>query len=265
MLIGVLSCGCSRYRHIDAAISDLTVSEKTFSTITIGESIGKARDTLGIAARHEFTVLEPDGEYSLICCYFSGGDSFFWLLFRDRTLLKIIAPFSFPELVETYPYEGTTATRLKSWDIDDPGVNVRIRRVIDSPALTRDQIHDCFHQDTNTTSWNVFPAFLLSGYLWKAAPQMEKDYETTERLFKQYDGCQAELGMRTEDTEKLYGKPKRIFTAKNGDIAQIYGGVQELQVNPQLAFTGMVVVSDKNGRAKAIYSHMFFNDEWIEK
>jgi hypothetical protein len=71
--------------------------------------------------------------------------------------------------------------------------------------------------------------------------------------------------MSNQDVEVLYGKPLRVITTKNGETARIYGESvesRELQVNPQLAFTGMAVVSDANGRVIAVYSHVFFNDEW---
>lgn len=246
-------------------VKRLTVPEKTLLGITNGTSLDSLRSEVGIAARHEFTVEETNGNYTLITCCFSGGDNALWLLFHDKILIKIVEPFSFPELVETYPYQGTTASRRKLWDIDGPvqaGINAK---VIDAPALTHDQIIDYLRPDTNTTSgsWNVFPAFLLSGFLWKAAPQIEKDYETNEELSKRYDGCQASLGMSAEDIEKLYGKPLQVFTTKNGETARIYGDTRHLEfINSLLAFTGMAVVSDAKGHVTAIYSDGFFNDEW---
>jgi len=81
-------------------------------------------------------------------------------------------------------------------------------------------------------------------------------------LSKRYDGCRANLGMNTEDIEKLYGKPLRIFTTKNGETARIYGDTRYLDINSLIAFTGMAVVSDSKGHVTAIYSNGFFNDEW---
>jgi len=246
----------------------LTVSEKTFLTITNGETLDTITNVFGLAARHVFTVAEADGNYILINCFVPDADGpSFWLLFRNKILVKTIKPFSFPELLETYPYEGTTATRIKSWDIDDPGIVGRIRTIIDAPAMTHDQVIDDLRPCKNTTSgsWNVFPAFLLSGFLWKAAPQIEKDYETNEELLKHYDGCQINLGVSADDIEKLYGKPLRVFTTKNGETARIYGygETRELQVNPLLAFAGLAIVSDASGHVTAIYSGFpFFNEEW---
>jgi len=252
-------------------VKRLTVPEKTLLAITNGESLDTVRSTVGIAARPEFTVAETNGSYTLISCYFSGGDNALWLLFHDQSLFKIIEPFSFPELVETYPYQGTTASRTKSWDINDPGIAGRITKVIDAPALTHDQILNDLkpYSGAGMEPLNILPAFLLAGLPAGSADkwmsQIEKDYEINEKLFKLYDGCRANLGMSNQDVEVLYGKPLRVITTKNGETARIYGESvesRELQVNPQLAFTGMAVVSDANGRVIAVYSHVFFNDEW---
>jgi len=258
--------GCtSRYRHINSMVKRLTVPEKTFLAITNGTSLDMVRNTFGIAASHSFTVAETGGNYTLISCFVRNADGpSFWLLFRDKMLFKIIKPFSFPELIETYPYRGTTATRAKSWDIDDPAINGSITKIIDASALTRDEIVNDLkpYSGAGMEPLNILPAFLLSGYLWRGLPQLEKGYEINEELSKRYDGCRANLGMNTEDIEKLYGKPLRIFTTKNGETARIYGDTRYLDINSLIAFTGMAVVSDSKGHVTAIYSNGFFNDEW---
>lgn len=259
-------CGCSaRYSHIDSMVKRLTVPEKTFLTITNGLSLDVMRSTLGIAARHEFTITESNANYTLVSCFVPDADGpNFWLLFRDKTMIKIIQPFSFPELLETYPYQGTTASRVKSWDIDDAGIMGRVRKIIDAPELTHDELLNALkpYNGKGMQPLNILPAFLLTGYAKRMAPQIEKGYEINEELSKRYDGCQANLGMSTEDIEKLYGKPLRVFTTKNGQTARIYGDTRYLEINSLLAFGGMAVVSDAKGQVTAIYSHQFFNDEW---
>lgn len=247
-------------------VKKLTVPEKTFLTITNGESFETITNILGLAARHEFTAAETNGNYILLYCFVPDADGpSFWLLFRDKTLLKLIKPFTFPELLETYPYQGTTASRIKSWDIDDAGISERIGKVINAPAMTHDQILDDLRPDTNTTSgsWNVFPAFILSGWFWKAGPKIERDYETNEQLLQRYNGCQANLGMSAEDVEKFYGKPLRVFTTKKGETARIYGDTRHLEfMNSLLGFNGLAIVTDTKGRVTVIYSDWFFNEEW---
>jgi len=273
LLLAVLGlCSCSSGRsNVDSTIKNLTVPQAAFLAITNGESLDAITNTFGIAARFEFTVAETNGVYTLVSCLVPDADGYsFWLLFRDKTLLKIIRPFSFPELLETYPYQGTTATRIKSWDVDDPGIEKRTASVIDAPALTHDQIENMLNglqhkpSTTSGSSWSIIPAFLLSGIMSKAAPQIEKDYETNESLLQRYNGCSANIGMDTNEVEKFYGKALRVFTTKNGETARIYGyaGTRELQVNPQLVFRGLAIVSDAKGQVVAIYGNGFFNDEW---
>jgi hypothetical protein len=102
----------------------------------------------------------------------------------------------------------------------------------------------------------IGPSFPLSSI------RRPKPLAKTSRLSKRYDGCQANLGMNIEDIEKLYGKPLRVFTTKNGQTARIYGDTRYLEINSLLAFGGMAVVNDAQGRVTAIYSHQFFNDGW---
>jgi hypothetical protein len=267
LLNAFVLCGCSsRNSDIDSMVKKLTVSEKTFLAITNGESFEAATNILGIAARLEFMAAETNGNYTLINCFVPDADGpSFWLLFRDKKLFKIIKPFSFPEQMETYPYEGTTASRIKSWDIDDPGITQRIRKVIDAPNITHDDIINDLRPNTNTTSgsWNVFPAFILSGWFWKVGPKIEKDYKANEQLLEHYYGCQANLGLSAEDVEKLYGKPLRVFSTKNGETARIYGDTRHLEfMNSLLSFIGLAIVTDAKGRVTAIYSDWFFNEEW---
>jgi hypothetical protein len=263
-------CGCSsRHSDLNSPVETLTVPEKRLLAVTNGESFWAITNMLGIAARHEFTVHETNGNYTLVSCYYAGGDDALWLVFHDKTLMKIIEPFSFPELLETYPYQGTTATRIKSWDIDDPGINQRVQKVIDAPALTPDKIANKVNssaesQTTASRSGNLIPAIFLSGILGKMAPQVANDYVINEDLLERYNGCAAKIGMDTNAIEKLYGKPLRVFTVKDGGMARIYayGEMRELQVNPQLVFRGLAVVSDVKGQVTAVYSGGFFSAAW---
>lgn len=270
LLIALCLYGCSaRHNDLDKAVKSLTVPERSLLTITNGESFETITNAFGIAARLEFTFKETNvNSYTLISCYFAGGDDALWLVFRDKTLLKIIKPVSFPELLESYPYQGTTATRIKSWDIDDSDIEFRIKRVIDTPALTRSEIENILNDSHSGTAsgsaWNIIPASLMSGTLAKETPLIEKDYKTNENLLERYNGCLASVGMDKNAVEALYGKPLRIITTKGGETARIYGyeGTKELQVNPQLVFRGLAIVSNAKGQVTAVYSGAFFCDEW---
>jgi hypothetical protein len=247
-------------------VKKLTVAENDLLAITNGESLDTITNQFGVAARLEFTAAEKNGVFTLVGCYTFEGENALWLVFRDGTLIKIIESFSFPELMETYPYQGTTASRIKSWDIDDPGIEERINKVVDAPALTHQEaVNDLKpYNGAGSEPLNILPALVLTGIGEKMTSQLEKDYDLNEKLLEDYNGCKANVGMSAEQVEKIYGKPLRILTAKNGTTARIYGynESRELQVNPQLAFAGIAVVSDEKGRVTAIYGHVFFNEEW---
>jgi len=94
--------------------------------------------------------------------------------------------------------------------------------------------------------------------------RIKKDYKTNAELLKRYDGFRADLGVTVEQVDALYGKPLRLMPVKGGQTARIYGDRRELQVNPAYSFSCVAVVFDSQGRATNIYSHGFFNDEWIK-
>src|SRR5271154_2336749 len=142
----IIFCGCiSTYGQSASMEKKLTVPEKTFLAITNGSSLDAVTNILGIAGRHEFTVSEKKTNYTLIDCRECPNgnvddDNDIYLLFRDNILVKMMRPVSFPELRETYPYEGTTATRAKPWDIGDtPRL---FRKAINAPALTQSEMID---------------------------------------------------------------------------------------------------------------------------
>jgi hypothetical protein len=252
LLTAFLLAGCSQHRNSTKSIvNSLTATEETLLTITNGESFEAVTNILGIAARHEFTVSETDGVYTFISCYFDGGDDALWLLFHNQRLAKVIEPFSFPELLETYAYEGTTATRIKSWDIDDPGIEERVEKVIDAHWLTRERIAEQLRSD----------ATALSELSEETIP--DEDYIEDANLFERYNGNRATIGIGTNEIERLYGKPIRIIAANHGVVARIYGTKRSLNwVNPQLTFRGLAVISDAQGRVTAIYSDQFFCESW---
>jgi hypothetical protein len=182
----------------------------------------------------------------------------FCLLFCDKTLIKIISPV--PAELERYPYQGTTATRIKSWDIED---TKRVVNAINAPALTHAQIIDDLQPyNGKSMSLNVLPAFLLTGYFEKMTPRIRKDYATNQEFLQHYDGCRANLGMSAGQVETIFGKPLRIFPTINGQIVRIFGNNIDLQVNSAYLFSCVAVVFDRQERVLAIYSQDFFNDDW---
>ena len=97
----------------------------------------------------------------------------------------------------------------------------------------------------------------------KNMEQLESDYATNEMFLKLYDGCRASPGMRIEEVDALYGKPMRVFPAKNGQTVRIYGSNQDLEnIKPWLLFSCVAVIFNSAGNVTAIYSDDFFFDEW---
>jgi len=283
----IYCCGCiSNYgqsRVIDSLVKKLTVSKETFLTITNGSPLEAVTNILGIAARHEFTVSENKTNYTLIDCLECpngkvGDDNDIYLLFRDNILVKMMRPVSFPELRETYPYEGTTATRAKPWDIGEtPRL---VRKTIDAPALTQSEMVDYLKpydgkgMQHASIAENVFLAgafagvtVLTAGYpLWtwqQGNKELKNDYETNEVFLKLYDGCRASLGMSVDKVDALYGKPLRVLPMKNGQSARIYGDSRDFEnFNPGEQFSCVAVVFNPRGNVTAIYSSGYFCDEW---
>jgi hypothetical protein len=277
----IVCCGCiSNYgqsREINSLVKKLTVSKETFLTITNGSSLNAVTNILGIAARHEFTVSERKTNYTLIDCRECPNgkvddDNDIYLLFRDNILVKMMRPVSFPELLETYPYEGTTATRAKPWDIGDtPRL---VRKTIDAPTLTQSEMVDYLkpYDGKGMEPMNILPAVALAvviagpvglSNMDKSMKQLVNDYATNVLFLKLYDGCRASLGMSVEKVDALYGKPLRVFPMKNGQTARIYGDIREFEnLHPGEQFSCVAVVFNALGNVTAIYSDGYFCDDW---
>jgi hypothetical protein len=267
----LLFCVCSRPSDertdlaSDAAaiLTNLLVSEKTFLSIQEGAAFDTVTNMLGSTKRHGFTIAETNGAYILINCLVAVGAGVdFSLLFRDKTLVKVLElP---PGEMEAVPYRGTTWSRPKSWDIDD---KTYIEKTINVPPMNRDQIKahlDSLRLDKRTRGEpaNIMPAFLLTHYLERTWPQAKKNYETNHELRMRYDGCRANLGMTVEQVDALYGKPLHVFTTRHGWPARIYGDTRHLDINPLYRFSCIAVVFDAEGRVTNIYGEGFFNGDW---
>jgi len=264
-----LFSGCSnntgQFEDINSIAQKLLVSEKTFLAIDKGFSLERTKAILGRAAQHEFTVLCANNSYTLISCLISVGPSiddavYLSLLFSSKILIKII---ELPRAeIETYLVQGTPASRIKSWDVEDTSY---INKTIKSSEITRDQIQT-YLADLRVNRIKgvnrVMPAFVLTRYFDKMSSRLKRDYQMNNDLFQKYNGCLAELGMTNGQIEALYGIPLRVVSTKSGGKAQIYGIDRELQVNPVLHFSGLAVVFDAQEHVTAIYSGAFFNDDW---
>jgi hypothetical protein len=246
-------------------IRKVLVSDKTILAIKKGAFLDEVKNVLGIAARHEFTVSLPNGTYTLISCLGTDPDgNRFWFLFHDQVLEKMIYPLPPPS--ERVPYEGTTATRGKSWDIDD---QTRIINTIAGPALTQDQVAaDLKPYDGKGESWSVVPAALIVAVLTAGPIQfrymdyIRDEYKVNFDYLSRYDGCKASLGMSGEQIEAMFGKPLRVFYGKNGEIVRIYGRTRVFDLNWSYRFSGLAIVIDTQDHVTAVYGDQFFDDSW---
>jgi hypothetical protein len=255
-----LCAGCST----NSTLKNLTVPEKFFLTITNGSSLDAVRNAMGLAARHEFTISENTANYTLIKCSVSPDNknddvTSFDLLFCNNLLIKII----------DVPWFG----RARPLNIkNNPEL---IRNTISTQALAQAEILNKlrpYHDKEGSigmmggvfiTSCAVLLAPVTWAFMLENLMDSKGEYKANNELVKQYDGCRASLGMSAAEVDALYGKPLRILSMKNGEIARVYGDNQDLDdVEPWLRFSCVAVVFNSQENVKAIYSDDFFEDEW---
>lgn len=260
-------CSCSPApkipQNIESLVREQCVSESLLLGPTNGSSLKDVKTALGRAVRHEFTVLSTNGVWTQIGVIVDAGDGIqFSLLFLADKLVKITNPV-YPG-TEEYPYQGTTASRIKSWDIEDTGL---VQGALLAPALTSGQTRSACEDARQTHEkykghGNIAaPIFTALGV--GMLPRIEQQYPQNEELRQRYDGCRVLIGMNTNDVDALYGKPLRIFQTGTGRGARIYGDHRYLDaVNPSFRFSFVAIVFDAAQHVAAIYSNQFFNDDW---
>jgi hypothetical protein len=254
-----------RVLQITTMDNKMFVPEKTLLAIENGSTLDQVRKTLGNAARHEFTVTRPNGTYTFISCLGPDPDgNRIGFLFHDQVLEKMVYPLG--PVVERVPYQGTTASRVKSWDIND---QTRITKTIAAPPLPQAQLlSDLQPYDGKGESWSLVPAALVVGAVTSGPFQfryMERawnEHKVNLSYLSRYDGCNASLGITGEEIEAIFGKPLRVFSSDKGEHIRIYGQVGEFEVRPSIAFKGMAVVNDAQDRVIAVYSDQYFDDSW---
>jgi hypothetical protein len=266
----VVLCGChpetESLRTANSMTTPLAISTKLFLTITNGSSLNHVRNLCGTVARHEFTVLRNDSQFTLVSCYVCTDKKIedscsFYFLFRNDVLEKVQDLDSEPP--ERIPYQGTTMTRTKPWNIED---TTEITKAINAPPLSQTQIAHLLHPDkvTNSHPLNVLPAFLATGFFDKILPKIRQAYKTNEILLQRYDGCRVSIGMNVGNVEVQFGTPTHIFLTKSGFTVRVYGSEEELDVNPMFQYSPVAVLFDDRGLAKAVYSDAFFCDQWMK-
>jgi len=258
----------SDFWRLNNLIGRLLISKELFF-LTVGkedQSLEFLWEKAEVAIRHEFTINHNGNSYVLVSCLVHDGgivnsvssSTPFYLLFKDGKFEKILDKL--PSNIEVYSYKNTTATRIKTWSIDDTS---RIFQVLDSPSITSEEITEELKPYAGSKSMGNLPAVLITGYLGKTAQTTILDYQTNQKLLEQFDGCKVKLGMLVNDVDNLFGSPKNVFLIKAGGEVRLYGNDRELRmVNSSLLFSWVAVVFNGNGHAVAVYSNSFFCDAW---
>jgi hypothetical protein len=243
------------------------VAEDLFLSITNGSTVAGVRKMLGSAVRHEFTVVENGHSWMLIKCFLHTGEqesySFYQLLFCDDALVKTIGWI--PTEREEYPYEGTTATRFKPWDIEDLKY---VKKAMDAPVITPEQIRRDLEEaqaimNKFSNGQGNIPAAVIVHYAQPLSQKANKEFPINEELRQRFNGCKAAIGMTIEQVDTCYGQPLRAFTTKTGRMARIYGDHRYLGgVDHFLMFSYVAVLFDAQEKVSNIYSDGFFCADW---
>jgi hypothetical protein len=262
----VVSCKPHTPPEVEKLRTNQFVSEDLFLSITNGSSLTEVRKELGSAVRHQFTVAENGHTWTLIRCFLHTGAeesyTFYQLLFCDDALVKTIGLIQMER--EEYPYQGTTATRSKSWDVEDLKY---VTKAIDAPVVTHEQIRADIKEARATMEKfkgqaNI-PAAVLLPFDRASGERANKEFPINEELRQRYDGCRASIGMTIKEVDALYGEPLRAFTTGTGRAARIYGDHRYSDdMDHFLMFSYVAVVFDPEGRVANTYSDLFFCNDW---
>jgi len=238
-----------------------------FLSITNGMQLNEVNAILGSAVRHHFTVLDNGHIWTLIRCFIDTGENqayiYYQLLFSDDILLKTIGWIRMER--EKYPYRGTTATRLRPWDIEDMKY---VKKAIKAPAITHEQIRAKIKHSRETMRKHKgegnIPQFIGRLFALAFRAKAKAGYLVNEKLRQTFDGCKASIGMTSNEVEALYGRPLHSFTTEKGDAARVYGNDRYLgnAVDSFLVFSYVAVLFDPEGRVVAVYSDGFFCNDW---
>jgi len=260
----IVLCGCpspkSQLKDLDSAVKKMNVPDATILSIQDGASLDTLKGTLGIAAQQEFTIATNSGNYTLIKCPFHEGESYIYLLFCGKTLLKMIdSSASDPN---TLPPAGMAMDQIKSSGLEyaDGWIVRSIQKTLAAPAMTHAQIVDYLKPYSGPPSDNNLPPFLVNAVMFAGASRMNQDAQAAIVSMQKYDGCLTSLGMSTAEVKKLYGQPTRIITTKDSLTIWIYQDSRT--ANQVQGYVNLSVVFDPLGHVSAIYNDDFTPDAW---
>ena len=257
----------SAHRQTEQPIGTL-ISCQRVNAIRRGMSREQVASLLEARGKHQFTFLK-DGVVYLTVEYDVDPGLGLWFLYRDGYLWKIV-DWQRPDM-EEYPYRGTTASKLKSWDIT---VQSRLEKVIAAPDLTASEIDrevasfktDLAKAERSRDPWAVMPAFILIAPLM--LPELiitAVDRARNAKLANKLDGLRVVVGMTVVQVDDVYGAPEFSRRLEREESVRIYGHVDEsLNVSPELLYSPVAVLFDR-GKVVGVYSHTFLDPDWCDK
>ena len=249
------------------------VEPSAFVRLRPGMTQREAIDLLGTAGLHEFTYRKDNRTYVLTTYYAGMGSEpksaiHFHGLYRDDSLLRVLR--SLPKNLERYAYRGTTASRQKTWPVEDES---RIHEILSLPGLSGREVSAVIDQYLQPLpqSEPQIPPFLvhslatMTGY----SARIAKGYERNRELLHRFDGHRIELGMSRAKVDALLGDPAHVEAitptlSLSIYAIKLYGDApdERLEINPLYQFSPLAVVF-KNGETARVYSQGFISRDWM--
>jgi hypothetical protein len=226
-----------------------------------GISLDSFRNRMGLAARHQFTVKESDGTYTLARCFFSEDDDEFLYLFRDKSLVKVVSPLALVRLGETGANDDDDTAKI-------------IATVVNAPPVSHKNVLDELKPEPEYSSDNSLPVWSVIPLGAAAALHLGSDVLdtihlgpsvlATRKLLARYSGFKLDLGIDEPHVIRLFGKPSGIIHLHQEETMYIYydDSHRQSSVNDQFTFHGMAVVMSPAGVVTECLSDDFFNPHW---
>jgi hypothetical protein len=240
-----------------------------FKAINIGDSLIKFQKKYSKAIRHQFTITENGNIYKYFYIFVASKPaidklSSIGLLYKNGELIKFIDPGAIVYKMEEVLYEGTPASRIVSWSIND---NYYINNIFNLKPISKKHFKP---ELTDTTDYNkgmeplkILPAFAISYILFGAQTvKLKKQYTLNKQFLKEYDSSKINIGMTVKEVEDIYNKPQKIFNLKNNEEVRLYGSSTKLDlVFYRVRYSWFAVVF-RSGKVSKVLSNSFFNQDW---
>lgn len=250
----VLLCGCRddfENRSISGPFNEVRSSE--ILNLHRGISIDEVEEGFHSKGRHQFSAILPEGIYHCISYSFEKPYIYYYFLYKETNLEKIVTPPS-PE-VELIPYKNVSREVKKAIDPEK-----RIDKVLNSESLTAEDLLISLRKELSMRkeSFNILPAFLLtSEYFEQAAEDIRSDYKRNEFLARKFDPGKINLGDGKQTVLSVYGSPLNISkTEQNSQEIYRFGSNEPLRINPAYRFSNIAVVF-KDDHVTRIFSNDF--------